>query len=124
MIETLSSKNRLFSEPPLITKKISYMVSPQTLLTYFFLPQHLGDNASVLQDIIDGKHPFSKTLSEAKRPMIVVGSGALQRDDGSTIHGLVASLAQKTRVASQAEDGWKILNVLHRVSRLETRHVA
>ncbi|XP_071803111.1 NADH-ubiquinone oxidoreductase 75 kDa subunit, mitochondrial-like [Asterias amurensis] len=90
------------------------MVGNKVDLTYEY--EHLGDNASVLQDIIDGKHPFSKTLSEAKRPMIVVGSGALQRDDGSTIHGLVASLAQKTRVASQAEDGWKILNVLHRVA--------
>ncbi len=90
------------------------MVGNKVDLTYEY--EHLGDSAGVLQDIIDGKHPFSKTLSQAKQPMIVVGSGALQREDGATIHALVASLAQKTRAASQAEDGWKILNVLHRVA--------
>ncbi|XP_022109177.1 NADH-ubiquinone oxidoreductase 75 kDa subunit, mitochondrial-like [Acanthaster planci] len=90
------------------------MVGDKVDLTYEY--DHLGDTASVLQDLVDGKHPFSPTLAQAKHPMIVVGSGALQREDGTTIHGLVASLAQKAKASSQAGDEWKVLNVLHRVA--------
>ncbi|XP_038044920.1 NADH-ubiquinone oxidoreductase 75 kDa subunit, mitochondrial-like [Patiria miniata] len=90
------------------------MVGDKVDLTYEY--DHLGDSVSALQDLVDGKHPFSPTLAQAKHPMIVVGSGALQREDGATIHALVASLAQKAKASSQAGDDWKVLNVLHRVA--------
>ena len=66
--------------------------------------QHLGDTVSILQDLVDGKHPFSSTLAQAKRPMVVVGSGALQREDGTAIHGQVASLAQKAKATSCSQE--------------------
>lgn len=66
----------------------------------------------MLQDIVDGKHPFSKKFSAARRPMVVVGSVALQRPDGAAIHRMANGIAS---TANAEDDGWKVMNVLHRV---------
>lgn len=66
----------------------------------------------MLQDIIDGRHQFSKKFAAAKRPVVVVGSVALQRPDGTAIHNMANSIAS----TANTEDGdWKVMNVLHRV---------
>lgn len=83
-------------------------------LTYTY--DHLGDSPQIIKDIATGKHPFSKVLSQAKKPMIVVGSSALQRKDGAAIHAAVSTLAQNARSSSGASENWKVLNILHRVA--------
>ncbi|KAM3917333.1 NADH-ubiquinone oxidoreductase 75 kDa subunit, mitochondrial [Leptodactylus fuscus] len=83
-------------------------------LTYTY--DHLGDSPQIIKDIASGKHPFSKVLSQAKKPMIVVGSSALQRKDGPAIHAAVSSLAQNVRSSSGVPENWKVLNILHRVA--------
>uniref|UniRef100_V5H204 Putative nadh-ubiquinone oxidoreductase ndufs1/75 kDa subunit n=1 Tax=Ixodes ricinus TaxID=34613 RepID=V5H204_IXORI len=45
--------------------------------------------------------------------MVVVGSVALQRPDGAALLGLAQALAAQARGCDQ---GWKVLNVLHRVA--------
>ncbi|KAG9477189.1 hypothetical protein GDO78_002536 [Eleutherodactylus coqui] len=55
-------------------------------------------------------------LGQAKKPMIVVGSGALQRKDGAAIHAAVSTLAQNARISSGVPENWKVLNILHRVA--------
>jgi len=90
------------------------MVGAQVDLTYDY--DHLGDSASILNDIATGKHPFSKTLAQAKNPMVVVGSSALQRGDGTPLYKAVSTIAQNARVQSGCGEGWKVLNVLHRVA--------
>ena len=77
--------------------------------------QHLGDSTDVLDQLVKGTHPFSKVLSAAKHPLVVVGSSALQRDDGAAVYGAVSALA--TQLTQTAQPGKKVLNVLHRVSR-------
>lgn len=69
---------------------------------------------NILQELASGKHPFCKKLSSAKRPMVVVGSGALQREDGAAIHSALTALSQKLRAGSDSSE-WKVLNVLQRV---------
>lgn len=91
--------------------KIALLGEPVDL-TYDY--EQLGDSAQVLDDLINGSHPFSEALMSAKNPMIVVGSSALQREDGAAIHARVAELAAKVRAASGSTS--KILNVLHRVA--------
>lgn len=61
-------------------------------------------------------YPFScpQVLSAAKRPVVVVGSSALQREDGAAILSAVSTIAQNARTQSGVEEGWKVLNVLHR----------
>lgn len=47
--------------------------------------------------------------------MVVVGSSILQREDGSAIHSAIVEVAQNARKQSGCGEGWKVLNVLHRV---------
>ncbi|CAB1327598.1 unnamed protein product [Coregonus sp. 'balchen'] len=77
---------------------------------------HLGESTQVLQDIANGTHPFCQVLAQAKRPVVVVGSASLQREDGGAILSSVQIIAQNARASSGADEGWKVLNVLHRVA--------
>jgi len=83
-------------------------------LTYSY--DHLGESTDVLSQLAAGTHPFNKRLAEAARPIIIVGSGALQREDSAKLHSLVTQIAYNTRVQTQVPDDWKVLNVLHRVA--------
>ncbi|XP_077131871.1 NADH-ubiquinone oxidoreductase 75 kDa subunit, mitochondrial [Ranitomeya variabilis] len=83
-------------------------------LTYTY--DHLGESPQIIKDIASGKHPFSKVLNQAKKPMIVVGSSALQRKDGAAIHAAVSTLAQNARSSSGVSENWKVLNILQRVA--------
>lgn len=81
-----------------------------------FTYDHLGEETSVLKELANGTHPFCEVLSAAKRPVVVVGSSTLQREDGAAILSVVSSIAQNARTSSGVEEGWKVLNVLHRVA--------
>jgi len=88
------------------------VVGPKLDLTYDY--EHLGEDPKVLQDLVSGNHAFSQKLKAAKKPVIVVGSTALQRKDGLAIHANVSALAQNVRTSSGCGDSWRVLNVLHR----------
>lgn len=90
------------------------LVGSKVDLSYEY--EHLGDSAQILQDLASGKHPFSKTLSSAKRPIVIVGSISLQRDDGPAIHRLVSEISQKAQASCEGGRSWKVMNVLHRVA--------
>jgi NADH-quinone oxidoreductase subunit G len=78
--------------------------------------EQLG-SLDVLSGIADGSHAFAKTLKDAKRPMVIVGSGALARGDGAAILNLAAKIAGDTGMigpaGTAAEGGWVGFNVLH-----------
>ncbi|XP_033105327.1 NADH-ubiquinone oxidoreductase 75 kDa subunit, mitochondrial-like, partial [Anneissia japonica] len=88
------------------------MVGEKVDLTYTY--EHLGDTTDILAQLAKGTHPYNKVLAQAKNPMIVIGSGALQREDGAAIHANATTIAQHVRQNSAVEDDWKVLNVLHR----------
>lgn len=90
------------------------VVGHEVDLSYSY--NHLGDSTQVLKDIAVGTHPFCEVLAQAKRPVVVVGSTALQRADGAAILNAVSTIAQNARASSGVEEGWKVLNVLHRVA--------
>ncbi|NXD36940.1 NDUS1 oxidoreductase, partial [Copsychus sechellarum] len=90
------------------------LVGSPVNLTYRY--EHLGESPQILQDIASGKHPFSKVLDHAKKPMVVVGSAALQRGDGAAIHAAVSTIAQNARARSGPDADWKVMNILHRVA--------
>ena len=71
---------------------------------------HLGDDISVLDEIANGDHPFVKVLSKAKKPMIILGMGALTRADGNAILGRAKAIADATGMVS---GDWNGFNVLH-----------
>ncbi len=84
------------------------LIGMDTDLTYAVVP--LGSSPSLLTDLYDGSHEFARVLSNAKKPMIIVGQGALARPDGAAI------LSSAWRLAAQVgalSDGWHGFNVLH-----------
>jgi NADH-quinone oxidoreductase subunit G len=83
-------------------------IGPAADLTYKH--QDLGDDAKVLEAIAAGKHPFAATLKAAKKPMLILGQGALARNDGDVILGLARKIADKFGMVSE---GWNGFNVLH-----------
>jgi NADH-quinone oxidoreductase subunit G len=79
--------------------------------------EQLGVSASVLEEIASGVHPFADVLKSAKRPMVIVGQGALARADGAAILSLAAKIASATGMigpeGTALEGGWNGFNVLH-----------
>jgi len=90
------------------------LVGPNVDLTYDY--EHLGDSTEVLKQLAAGSHPFCKTLAAAKNPVVIVGSEALQREDGGAVISLVQQIADNAKRQSGADPDWKVLNVLHRVA--------
>jgi NADH-quinone oxidoreductase subunit G len=76
-------------------------------LTYPY--DYLGAGPDTLAEVVAGDHAFAKTLAEAKRPLILVGQGALARPDGLAVLALAAKLA----TGDSVEAGWNGLAVMH-----------
>ncbi|CAH1671593.1 NADH-quinone oxidoreductase subunit NuoG [Chelatococcus asaccharovorans] len=87
-------------------------------LTYPY--EYLGAGPATLTDLVNGDHSFTKVLAEAKRPLIILGQGALTRADGAAVQALAAKLAL---AVGAVKDGWNGFSVLHtaasRVGSLE-----
>jgi len=79
-------------------------IGPKGLnLTYS--TDELGDEADTIEKLVNGSHPYSKKLAAAKNPMIILGSGAVQGEDGAAVHAQAKALAAKYGAQ---------FNVLHR----------
>ncbi|MEE2567557.1 NADH-quinone oxidoreductase subunit NuoG [Hyphobacterium marinum] len=72
--------------------------------------EHLGNGGKTLGGLGGSSKGFAKTLKDAKKPMIIVGMGALTRADGGKVLRAAAELAKKTGAVT---DGWNGFNVLH-----------
>ena len=90
-------------------------LGPAVDLTYPV--EQLGTDISVLSAIANGSHSFAKVLTDAKRPMIILGQGAITRADGTAILALAARIAGDTGMIGPAgrhtEGGWNGFNILH-----------
>ncbi len=79
--------------------------------------EQLGTNVAVLDELAGGTHPFAEVLKNAKRPMLILGMGALARPDGAAILKRAATLAREIGMigpaGTLAEGGWNGFNVLH-----------
>jgi NADH-quinone oxidoreductase subunit G len=84
------------------------VIGPKVDLTY--RTQHLGDGPSVLRAIADGSHPFAAMLAAAKRPMVLLGRGALARPDGAAVLAAAWTVA---RHADALREDWHGFNLLH-----------
>lgn len=77
-------------------------------LTYPY--EHIGDTPQDLEKLSKARSGFAKVLKSAKRPMIIVGSGAFQREDGMAVHAMLHNAAEKLGCI---KDDWNGFNVLH-----------
>ena len=59
------------------------LIGEKADLTYPY--EYLGAGPQTLKEVVDGKHSFANVLRDAKRPMVIVGSGAVARADGAAV---------------------------------------
>ena len=70
----------------------------------------LGASPEALAGIAAGRHAFAATLQAAQKPLLLIGQGALIREDGLAM----LSLAAKAALAVGAvKEGWNGFAVLH-----------
>ncbi len=84
------------------------VIGEQVDLTYSY--EYLGAGVETLNDLVNGSLSFGHILKQAKKPMIIVGQGAFDGEDGAEVLALVAKLAVNT---GAVKDGWNGFNVLH-----------
>jgi len=77
-------------------------------LTYDY--EDIGNDPRILLEIADGRHPLAQILSNAKRPMIILGTAALARTDGADIFAAAKGVADRCGLI---KDGWNGFNLLH-----------
>jgi NADH-quinone oxidoreductase subunit G len=80
---------------------------------YTYKHDYFGDEPKTLEAIAAGSHDFAKILKDAKRPMLIIGQGAVARPDGDVILGLARKIAEQTGVVSE---GWNGFNMLHQAA--------
>jgi NADH-quinone oxidoreductase subunit G len=74
---------------------------------------HLGNDAVVLEALLEGKGEFAAKMQAAKHGMIIVGESALTRSDGQSILTLAYELAEKN---GWLRADWHGVNVLHKAA--------
>ena len=84
------------------------MIGERPELTYDY--DYLGAGPETLRDVVSGGHSFADVLRGAKRPMIIVGQGALARADGAAVLDLARQAADAYGMIGE---GWNGFNVLH-----------
>ncbi|OAA64421.1 NADH-ubiquinone oxidoreductase mitochondrial precursor [Niveomyces insectorum RCEF 264] len=75
--------------------------------------EHLGADHAALKKALAG--PFGKKLQDAKRPMIVVGSGVTDHADAKAFYQAIGSFVEK-HAATFLTDEWNGYNVLQRAA--------
>jgi NADH-quinone oxidoreductase subunit G len=83
-------------------------IGPMADLTYPV--ERLGAGPATLRELAEGKLGFFEKLKAAKNPLIIVGMGALTREDGAAVLALVRELAEKV---DAVRDDWNGFAVLH-----------
>jgi NADH-quinone oxidoreductase subunit G len=72
--------------------------------------EYLGAGPDTLKELVDGTNKFTAKLKRAKKPMIIIGQGALARGDGA---GVLASAAKLAEAVGAVKGDWNGFAVLH-----------
>jgi NADH-quinone oxidoreductase subunit G len=83
-------------------------IGPKLDLTYPVID--LGNDASVLEKILDGSSEISEKLTKAKNPMLIIGSMALVRDDAELIQSIASEIAEKHNFVTEEWNGYNLLH--------------
>ena len=84
------------------------VIGEQADLAYSY--DYLGAGPKTLSEIVSGTHPFASRLQDARKPMLIVGQGALSRSDGAAILHAAREIADKFGCVGA---DWNGFNVLH-----------
>ena len=96
------------------------MLGPKSDLTYKY--DHISDNLSHLNDILAGKSYFTDILQNAKKPMIIIGTSAINFEGGQDILRICSEIANKYKIINETFNGLNILQQnLSRVGSLDIK---
>ena len=71
--------------------------------------EHLGNDPLILEKILKGKHPVSAALKAAKFPMLILGQGALRREDAPALLYTARKIADKYGLVHNHWNGFNVL---------------
>ena len=72
--------------------------------------EYLGAGPETLMELVNGAGKFAAKLKRAKKPMIIVGQGALSRGDGASVLANAAKLAGAIGAVSGDWNGFAVLH--------------
>ncbi len=110
-------------EAPLINARLRKTYVASGLPVFRMGPVHdlgypveeLGNDPTLLEKILKGRHPFAETLKAAKKPMMILGQDVLRRKDSQALLSLARDIAEKYGFI-QSAPCWNGFNVLHTVA--------
>lgn len=76
----------------------------------------LGNSPSVLNDLVNGTHSWKQILLKAKRPLILVGSSVVCREDSHSLLSLICQLTTQCKIDGDSPDKWFGYNYIHRAA--------
>ena len=88
-------------------------------LTYKY--NHLGDDINILIDLLNEKNSFYKKLTNASKPMIIIGQSVLNRDDSLQIYSLLETFTDKFNLIQEDWNGFNVLPVSYTHLTLPTK---
>ena len=90
-----------------------FSIGPNHDLNYEY--KNLGNDPSLLVDILNEKHNFSKNLKKSKKPMIIFGDNIFSRNDSSYILDIINKISTKFKIIQTKNNKiiWNGLNCLH-----------
>jgi NADH-quinone oxidoreductase subunit G len=83
-------------------------IGPMADLTYAV--ERLGAGPATLRELVEGRLGFFDKLKGAKNPLIIVGMGALAREDGAAVLALARELAEKLNAVREDWNGFAVLH--------------
>jgi len=89
-----------------------FVVGQKCDLNYPFT--HLGDEKSILGEILNGSHAICEQIKSAKKPMLIIGQDAINDEDGLEIHNTSMQIADKLFARPQINHVG--FNMLHKVA--------
>lgn len=91
-----------------IHKKLKVgLIGTKVNLNYDY--DYLGEDISILEEILNGKHRICEFLTQAKKPMLILGTQVLSHSDGAEIHALAKLIAEKYHFVSENWNGFNVL---------------
>ncbi|SNY93735.1 NADH-quinone oxidoreductase subunit G [Cohaesibacter sp. ES.047] len=84
------------------------VIGEQADLKYGY--DYLGSSSHVLADLAQGKGDFFPVLEGAERPLILIGQGAINHDDGYNVLTQAAKLAVKCGALGEDWNGFSMLH--------------
>ena len=87
--------------------KVALIGTPSDL-TYPY--EHIGTKASDISALTKATKGFARALKSAKRPAVIIGQGALTREDSAQVLKIIGGLVAKFNIV---REGWNGFNVLH-----------